>query len=322
MPKLSIIIPVYNVEDYIRQCLLSICQQVNNESDVEVIIINDGTKDSSMCTAKEIREKYSFVQIIDQSNSGLSSTRNKGISIAKGNYVWFVDSDDWLIEYAISSILNLIQKNPADIYVTPLLYYKDNKLIKKDIEIDDDVLTTGKNYIVERKFPLGASQRLIIKLDLLKSNEIRFIEGVLHEDGPFGYMTMYFAKRVLVLQKALYCYRQRNNSIMHSMSINNSYDLIKGHMALRFFCEQKVDVKDRPKFMLSAVILLISSYTFVPNLFCTRQFRAFEKINKSYIRKEIMAVLRCASIKKRILYILFILMPKSTAKYLIHKWGM
>ena len=92
--KLSIIIPVYNVEKFITRCLHSCVSQNLSINEFEIVVVNDGTRDNSMKFVSQFAEEYSNISIINQENKGLSAARNRGLSVAKGDYVWFVDSDE------------------------------------------------------------------------------------------------------------------------------------------------------------------------------------------------------------------------------------
>ena len=113
--KLSIIIPVYKVERYVRQTILSVINQDHslfNQS--EVIIVNDGTPDKSIEVIQDLIDEYSNIKLINQQNQGLSMARNNGLAVAEGDYVWFVDSDDWLAEYALNDLFHYLDgKNDA-----------------------------------------------------------------------------------------------------------------------------------------------------------------------------------------------------------------
>ena len=109
--KLSIIIPVYNVEQYIGRCLQScLCQPHVTEADYELVIVNDGTKDNSMTIVEGMVHGMNNVIIVNQRNQGLSMARNAGLKAAKGDYVWFVDSDDWISEDCLYEILNRLKQ--------------------------------------------------------------------------------------------------------------------------------------------------------------------------------------------------------------------
>ncbi len=120
MPKYSIIIPVYNVEKYIKKCLDSVFSQT--DKDFEVIVVNDGTKDNSM----DIVKKYD-VKIINQKNQGLSAARNLGFEVAKGDYLWFVDSDDWLRDNSLAEVIEYIINLKFDVLSSALMYCYDDQ---------------------------------------------------------------------------------------------------------------------------------------------------------------------------------------------------
>ena len=108
MLKLSIIIPVYNVEKYIEKCLVNCAQQDCCTDSYEIIVVNDGTKDNSLAIAEDVARRYDNIYITSQLNAGLSEARNKGLSLAKGEYVWFVDSDDWIDTNCLTDIMKYL----------------------------------------------------------------------------------------------------------------------------------------------------------------------------------------------------------------------
>lgn len=118
----SIIIPIYNVEQYIEQCFTSIYAQDISEDIFEVIAVNDGTPDNSMSIVKTIASQHKNLVIINQENQGLSVARNTGLDHAKGEYIWFVDSDDWLTKDSLSIVLDTIISYPKiDVFATVLM---------------------------------------------------------------------------------------------------------------------------------------------------------------------------------------------------------
>ena len=120
-PKISVIIPVYNVEKYLPECLESILSQVKNNAIYEIVLVNDGTPDNSMDIAYSIVGRYSNVKVVNQENQGLSVARNIGLEHATGDYIWFIDSDDWLTDDAISIVMKAISENPEiEVFATIL----------------------------------------------------------------------------------------------------------------------------------------------------------------------------------------------------------
>ena len=126
--KISIIVPIYNVEKYIKQCLLSILEQ--SYKNLEIILVNDGTQDSSM----EIIKSYlldSRIKVINKENGGLSSARNRGLEIATGDYVAFIDSDDWIRVDKLMELYNIIQNEKLDFIIGNGEYYPSKEKIHK-----------------------------------------------------------------------------------------------------------------------------------------------------------------------------------------------
>ena len=108
MKKVSIIIPVYNVEKYLKRCLDSVCNQAYEN--LEILIVNDGSKDGSLKICNEYANKYSNIKLLNQENQGLSESRNNGLKAATGEYVMFVDSDDWLCDGAVNEMVNFMEE--------------------------------------------------------------------------------------------------------------------------------------------------------------------------------------------------------------------
>lgn len=170
MIKISLIIPVYNVEQYLEQCLNSCLNQDLPIDDFEIIVINDGSKDNSLSIANEFEQKYRNIKVYSQVNQGLSTARNKGLSLAKGEYVWFIDSDDWIKSQSLRKITDLCIENSLDALsisaanvigdsIERRSNYKSN-----DIFNGKDVLKMGvinvcapftiykRDYLIENKF--------------------------------------------------------------------------------------------------------------------------------------------------------------------------
>lgn len=284
--ELSIIIPVYNVEPYIEECIRSVYTQDVPIDTYEVIIINDGTKDKSMNIINRYTSLYSNMIVINQKNSGLSKARNAGLNIAKGKYVWFIDSDDWIEENILKRLYQLINKYNADIYATPLNTIKDtSQLGVPDFTIPEEISIAGKEYLFKR-MPFGASPRFIMKRNFLLENNLKFCPDLLHEDGEFGPKTLYLAKDIYILRNPIYNYRIRNsNSIMSSWKRKNSDDLIFIYKELNSFCEKFIhNIDDNRKFKIIIFNILKVSILFAKNSWKTTEFKKFYNENKTYIK--------------------------------------
>lgn len=283
---LSLIIPVYKVEKYIEQCLNSIYTQKIPEDLYEVIIVNDGTPDKSM----RIVEKFCShknLKIINQENQGLSLARNNGMAISHGEYIWFIDSDDWLLPNALFTIISEIKNNiTVDVFSTRLLMFFENTE-KTKIDFNPSIYElSGKQYLT-KGYNIGASQRFIMKKTFLHKNELSFYPHILHEDGVFGYMMLYFAQNIKILKDPVYAYRLRQEgSIMSSISVKSCYDLIKGHKILKEFMYEKVDKQEQIWYQVHIFSMISSCFTITKKIVNTLEFINFYRGNRQYIKKE------------------------------------
>lgn len=294
--SLSIIIPIYNVEKYIEECLNSVVSQITNLISIEIIVVNDGSPDNSINIVKNIQSKTSnVIKILNQNNQGLSMARNNGLSIAKGDYVWFIDSDDYILPNAITDILNIIDENPdIDVFASFLRhYYEDRKVFKDNIKPCRQKLS-GFEYLCS-KLPVGASPRFIFKRQFLKENNLRFVPKVLHEDAIFGFEMLYLAKKVFVIDHALYVYRIRTSgSIMSSIKIKTAYDLIYGHKYLSEFATHRVSAEDYNKYKEVILGVILTLLDFCKDLYGTNDYCEFLQCNSNslYIKNEAKKVFR------------------------------
>ncbi len=217
MPKFSIIIPVYNVEKYIEKCLDSVEKQTF--SDYEIIVVNDGTKDNSIELIKD-RD----IKIINQKNKGLSAARNTGLKHAKGDYIIFLDSDDYWESNVLKEINKATKNSPDVIRFQIQEVDEESNIIKKYEE------TAFENKSGEEAFELITKYHFVenawcyaIKRKYYLKEKYQFKEGTIHED--FGLMPLVIikAKNVSSISYIGYNYLQRQGSIMSS----NNYDKVK-----------------------------------------------------------------------------------------------
>lgn len=211
MPKFSIIIPVYNVEKYIQKCLDSVINQTFK--DYEIIVVNDGTKDNSM----DIVNKYN-VRIINQKNQGQSAARNAGVKIAKGEYLIFLDSDDYWKKDLLENInRSLIRNNPDVVRFQMQEVYEQSDNILEHNEKAFEGLTgvaafnaICKYYIVDAACPYAIKKEYYLK------NKFAFKEGMVHED--YGLIPLIIIKAQVVnsISYVGYCYLQREESTMNT----------------------------------------------------------------------------------------------------------
>lgn len=221
-PKVSIIVPIYNVEKYLSANLDSIFGA--KLEDKEILLVNDGTTDNSFVIAEEYYKKFpDNVTLLTKTNGGLSSARNYGLERAKGEYVMFFDSDDLVHPEAIDIMTAAADSSHADIVVADYYEFYDTNLRKK-IRPDKALITTP--LITEEQrllplFPINVSFAVWNKMyrrSFIKKNELFFLEGYWFEDLDFIFKAFYKAAKIIKVPEILYGYRQRDGSIMKSIS--------------------------------------------------------------------------------------------------------
>lgn len=225
MKKLTIIVPVYNVEKYLNKCLDSLVLQ--SEDKCEIILIDDGSTDLSSQICEEYERKYNNVVCYHKSNGGLSDARNYGIDKASGEYIWFIDSDDFLCDNGVNEILNLIEYCNSDVLVCK------SKVIDEKNKVYDECIYSivEKEYGVDEYFELLAknpkgvifcAQYHICKTKLIKENSIYFLKGIIHEDELWTPQILMSAKKIYYSDLNIYYHFMRNDSIMHATKIEQS----------------------------------------------------------------------------------------------------
>lgn len=262
--KLSIIIPIYGVEKYIEKCILSCINQNPTKLgvDYEIVCVNDGTKDKSAEMAKNIANKFDGVVVIDQANQGLSAARNTGLNAAKGEYIWFVDSDDYIEENCLQDVCAKLINNLDILQIQPVKIYEVDGHEETYIQNTFSGIINGKE--VTRKGGLSApAQFCIYRSRFLKDNDLKFVKGIYHEDSEFKPRTVYLASFIEHHTPVIYYYLQRESgSIMSSFNPKKVYDLMIVSRNLVEFCKNKVDKNDRRKW-LSALSGPVSEMMYV-----------------------------------------------------------
>lgn len=238
----SIIIPIYNVERYLPKCLESLQQQTFR--DFEVICVNDGSKDSSAVIAEEweIRFENPYV-VIHQENQGLSAARNTGLQASHGEYVLFLDSDDWLEPNALKVLMDNL--HGEDMLCFNGRRFMEDKQQYEDadvIQLESDV--PGWDYycchaLESRRFAFVCVVLRCYSREFLVKNNLRFKPGIFHEDNLFTPIACYCAQRVKVIPDVLYDYRVRNSSIMTTRSLKHWEDIITIANELAVFFQDK-----------------------------------------------------------------------------------
>ena len=223
MTKLSIIVPVYNVEKYIRPCIESIFKQGLDDADYEVIIINDGTKDRSMEVISDIISQHNNITIINQENQGLSVARNNGIAVAQGEYILMPDSDDLLIENSLPPLLEKALETKVDIVVADFIPVEDvninqlSKIIQKPLSFQEK---NGEQLFLEDLNPRQCYVwRSLFRRQYIIDNNFKFVPGIFYQDVPFTHECYIRAQKCLRANWYLNIYR-RNRMGAATVSFN------------------------------------------------------------------------------------------------------
>lgn len=256
--KVSIIVPVYNVEEYLEDCLDSLCHQTLQ--DIEIIIVNDGSTDNSEEIIRNYEQKYHYVTIIEQQNQGLSAARNIGIKYARGKYIMFIDSDDFVDLDLCEQLYNKAEKYNCPLIICGIQLYwnRDREKTYKNFRYDEH-----KKYDKDFLYKILLTQELGCQVwnkiyrseELIKSNII-FQPGKFYEDIVFTYKIINLYGQAMFINDLKYKYRMRNNSIVNNTSMTKIIDYINNSSeAINYLLSINTD-KTLYKFMINAYVIL------------------------------------------------------------------
>ncbi len=224
--RFSIIVPVYNVEDYLDTCLKSILAQ--SFTDYEVIVVNDGSTDSSKKICEYYTLKYSHIKLIDKINGRLSDARNYGINNAQGEYLIFLDSDDfWNYDLALEEINKIINQNKElDLIIFGHTQFDDGEVNIKEtvfptLQIKSGEFEADLDYLIEKKIYKAAAWDKVVKKSILVNNQIYFPINKIHEDAVFLSSLVLRLDNIYFSDKKIYNYRYNMNGSLLSASSKN-----------------------------------------------------------------------------------------------------
>lgn len=276
MDKISVVIPVYKVEKYLDECILSIINQTYKN--LEIILVDDGSPDK----CGEICDNYSKIDnrivVIHKENGGLSDARNVGIEIATGNYISFIDSDDYVNLKYFEILYNNIKKYDADVSICSYLKFYDGENLN-----NDDNINYYNNKQIEKKEALynlyGKNRQNYVvawgKLfDISLFNSLRFPKNKIHEDSFITYKIYINSKKIIYTNNKLYFYRQRENSIMTYISEKRLDDIESIEEQIKFYKDNNMN---------EIYIESIKYYSMALGTFYER----FKKVNNYNICKKI-----------------------------------
>lgn len=209
---LSIIVPVYNVAPYLRECLHSLDEQDIPKTDYEIVCVDDGSTDSSLEILKDEASRIENLKVYTQKNAGVSSARNRGIDISAGDYLWFVDSDDFVRKNTLQELRSAAEDHFCD--RVAFRYYQFSRALSDDErkKYNEGALSAGWSYLD------ASSVTSIIRRKLLTDHNIRFRDAAYAEDSVFIFETLRHVKKQISLGRTIYYYRTRPSSAMTSVS--------------------------------------------------------------------------------------------------------
>ena len=292
MKKISVIVPVYNIEQYIGACIESIIGQVYKN--LQIILVDDGSTDTSGKICDAYKEKDNRIIVIHQRNEGLSAARNKGMSLAEGELLGFVDGDDIIHPQMYEQLQKSMEINQADIVECCVKDIYDNtKMAFPSIKSQDEIITSGEEALKrllsvkwKEPYPRYAVWSKLYKREVVENE--KFPVGSIHEDVCFDTKIFLKAKCYVVLKEELYFYRKRRNSITNTAFSNRDLDkLIQMEEAMEFL--KKEDKKEfaelaKTKYYMTKLLYYVKAID-NSNREIAEKMREDLLLNKEYVLK-------------------------------------
>ncbi|OUP56312.1 hypothetical protein B5F14_09775 [Faecalitalea cylindroides] len=302
--KVSVIIPIYQVEKYLERCIKSVINQ--SYKNIEIILIDDGSTDHCPTICDEYAQKDSRIIVIHKQNGGLSSARNSGLSACSGDYVSFIDSDDYIDEHMIETMVKKIETTNSDIVCCGFYFEMDNGYFSKSFM--PDLILNRSNAIdalIENTYLNHYSWNKLYKKKVFKN--VYFPEGKLFEDIRTTYKLFLNADKVCLIDEYLYHYQIRRNSIISSskgdkvFEIFNAYQVLK-HDLIRLYPDKKSLI------IKSEMNILINQYM---ELYKWRTNVEEFKLQNTYnLFRNDYHMLTQFTMKERLKYFFFLTSPK------------
>lgn len=267
MPKVSIIVPVYNVENYIKKCLESLVNQTLK--DIEIIIVNDGSTDNSEKIIQKYLEKYQYkIKYVTKQNGGLSDARNYGMKFATGEYIAFLDSDDYVDITLYEKMYNKAIEEDCDFVECDFIWKYEDKEIK-----DYGIIYENKHEMLEKARVVAWNK--LIKRKLINKTQIKFPKGLRYEDVEFFYKLLPYINKFGFIKEFLIYYVQRSNSIVNTQNERTKEIFIVLDNVINYYKENGFYEEYRTEL----------EYTYTRLLLCS-SFLRIVKIKNKKIRKE------------------------------------
>ena len=317
----SLILPTYKVEKYIAACIESCCNQVGISPDeYEIIIVNDGTPDNSIEEARKVFPKYPNhkFKVVNRVNGGLSAARNSGLASVQGEYIWFIDSDDYIHTDALAVLSNAVVLGDFDIVnFTHNTVYKDNR-IKSNSQDFNGYKITGVDYLSKTKFL--SAWTCIYKRKFLEENRLFFKEGVIWEDSEFNLRAYTLTKNCYCISNALYYYIRREDSISDLKATSfSTRSRISNVFGLDDYFSKIVIPKHHQGVVYSQIASqLVAAIAGLPELESSERKR-FRKDIRKRMKSYFNIVIKCGNVRDKMILICFYIFPEFSEMYINKK---
>ncbi len=289
-PLISVIVPVYNTSEYLEKCLNTLMYQTYDN--LEIICINDGSTDNSFEILKDLEKQDNRIIVYNQENNGTGYTRNKGVEYANGDYISFVDSDDWILLDLYEKFINelSLQQSDIDIFMFNAAFYFENNIdilstfyIKEDIkDYKEHNVCTSKdinNLLLKNMFVVNK----IYKKDFLTNNNITFIENKKYAEQLFNLQTLIKAKKIVVETEPLYRRRTINNKI--NLPSEKVFDIFEITDNIKtFLTEENLAEYYKMEFFIYSCKLFAFYYDFCPESLKFKYFNIMQEQLNNYLR--------------------------------------
>ena len=283
----SVVIPVYNVEKYLAECVDSVLRQTY--TDYEIILVDDGATDSSGQMCDDYAGKDVRIRVIHQPNGGLSAARNTGLKAARGEYVYFLDSDDYIETCALEHLVAVADQEQADVvFFDGYVFFdecEEDNSVSRYVRKDAYATENGREML--RKLLMNEEYRtavplMLFRTDYLRKNDLSFLESIIHEDELFTFLVYNADGRVAHCHEQLYARRIRPASIMTSSGAMRRYDsMLKIYYVLsKLYREGKADGEVATMYMVRTAKNVFGKYHLLPESdreSVAEQHRAFKK---------------------------------------------
>ncbi len=286
---LSIIVPTYNSENYIRRCIMSIVDVLRKG--IELIVVDDGSTDKTLTICSKMSDIYPRIKVLSKSNGGVSSARNYGLSIANGEYVTFVDSDDWIRPDQLEAIIKELSDYHYDVISYNMIGVKDG--IQRKVPFKDKGISD--NFIYYRTYMNSVCNKIFLK-SIIDEKGIRFNENIsVCEDLLFTFNCLLNAKKIKYSDRNVYYYRYNINSATHN---DHQYLFAKDEKIvtkeiLKILRERNSIQKYR-RFLIHRRLQEAIYYLIDPKLFSTEKYRKINKSTSEWInKKEVVHCILC-----------------------------